>query len=202
MARKSAPPTPAGEVHFDREAHACWPGGKRLPAVGTILRRAASALNPWAKDDVTPEARARMDRGKTIHETLEMFDKGTLGAYDPGAEPYIAALKAVKAHFGIASWASIEEWRADPARGFWGIADRAHPACGIAELKTGSARPSSYRLAVAGYCLIWGIRQGQVIYLSEAGVFDPANDVEKVTEQDFDAFEMALDLSKRERNDR
>lgn len=179
-------------IRFEREKHACWLGEDRLQSVGTILRNAAAAFNPWAKDDVTPEARARMDRGKIIHETLEHFDNGTLETYDPLCEPYITAMKAVKAYLGVEKWDAVEEWCASEELRFWGIADRG-TATATYDCKTGSARPSSYRLQVAAYCILRKTTQGGVIYLKDDGSFD----IEPITQEDIDAFLMALKLAPR-----
>lgn len=179
-------------IRFEREKHACYLGEDRLQSVGTILRNAALAFNPWAKDDITPEARARMERGKTIHETLEHFDNGTLEKCDPLCEPYINGMKEVKKYLGIEKWEAVEEWCASEEKRFWGIVDRG-TRTHCFDLKTGTARPSSYRVQVAGYCILRGTLSGGVIYLSEDGQFD----IEAITKADFDAFEMALQLAPR-----
>lgn len=184
------------EIRFEREKHACYLGEDRLSSVGTILRKASMAFNPWQKDEVDAAARARMDRGKIIHETLEMFDNGTLGTSDAMCAPFIEALKAVKAHLGVDKWDAVEEWAASVEKRFWGIVDRGTKTASY-DIKTGTARPSSYRLQVAGYCILRGTPQGAVIYLPEGRAFDPEKDIEPVTQADFDAFEMALRLAPR-----
>lgn len=184
-------------IRFDKDQHRCYLGDERLPAVGSVLRNAAKALNPWAKDDFGPEAQARMDRGKAIHKTLELHDLGRLEQADEQTQPYIDGLVALKKHLGISAWDGIEEWAADAGRKFWGILDRFHKSCGVLDIKTGSARPSSYRVSVAGYCILKRVKQGAVVYLPGDRPFDPAKDIEPVTEEDFDAFKMALKLMNR-----
>lgn len=192
MAMETETPT----IRFDREKHACYLGDERLSSVGTIMRKAAQAFNPWAKDDVTPEARARMDRGKTVHETLELFDNGELDSYDPALELYLQSYKAAKEHLKVDKWESVEEWLADPIKRFWGILDRSTKTT-VYDVKTGKAKPSSYRVQVAGYCILKGVKNGAIIYVSEDGTFDPMRDIEAVTTADFIAFEMALQLARR-----
>lgn len=183
-------------IRFDRAKHRCFLGDEGLQSVGTILRNASKAFNPWQVDDVTPEARARMDRGKTIHETLEHFDNGTLEAYDPLCEPFIEGMKKLKAHLGIEKWEAVEEWCASEEKRFWGVVDRGTKDI-TADIKTGKSRPSSYRLQVAGYCILRGTSKGAVIFLPDDGIFEPERDIEWVTQADFDAFEMALKLAPR-----
>ena len=184
-------------IRFDKEQHRCYLGEERLPAVGSVLRNAAKAFNPWAKDDFGPEAQARMDRGKAIHKTLELHELGTLEQADEQVLPFILGLDAMKAHLGITKWDGIEEWAADASRKYWGIIDRHHESCGVLDIKTGKSRPSSYRVQVAGYCMLKRTKQGAVVYLPADRPFDPAKDIEPVTEEDFEAFKMALKLMNR-----
>lgn len=197
----------ANDVDFriSETEHACYYKGKRQPSVGTILRKAASVFNPWAKDDVTPEARARMDRGKTIHETLALHDQGVLAEheYDPQCDPYIKAWGEATAYLRVPKWDVVEAPRFSADLGVWGILDRAVSSQPsnllplVADIKTGTARPASYRIQVAGYCMLFGATLGVVVYLSDTGLFDPERDVERATEADFQAFEMAVKLAKR-----
>lgn len=177
---------------FDLAAHACYWKGKRQRAVGTILKTAARALNPWAKDEITPESRARMDRGATVHETLELFDKGTLGGFDPAIQGYIDAWSVAKKDLGVQTFTAIEEPRFSAAHGYWGILDRLAGKL-VLEIKTGEARPSSYRVQTAAYCCLWGVERGVVVYLNADGTYA----VEHVTTDDFAAWGMALSLAKR-----
>lgn len=177
---------------FDLEAHACYWKGKRQRAVGTILKAAARAFNPWAKDEITPEARARMDRGSTVHETLELFDKGNLGGFDPALQGYMDAWALAKRELKIEKFDAIEEPKFSATHGYWGILDRLSAGC-VYELKTGDAKPSSYRVQTAAYCTLWGVDRGIVVYVNADGTYA----TEKVTQEDFAAWGMALSLAKR-----
>jgi hypothetical protein len=186
------------EIRFDRDKHRCFFGKEQLSAVGSVLRKAAEAFNPWAKDEKGPEAVARMARGTAIHETIEAFNKNELVEADDLAKPYLEAWKQVMAHYGIGAWLPehVEEWTASKERLFWGIIDVFDPESGrVLEIKTGTAKPWQYRIATAGYCILKATDKGSVVYLSPTGIFDPSKDIEEVTVEDFNAFEMALELS-------
>lgn len=181
-------------IRFDKDQHRCYLGAERLPAVGSVLREAAKRFNPWAKDDFGPEAKARMDRGKSIHKSLELHELGSLQRMDDAIKPFIDGLDALKKHLGVTKWDGIEEWVANAQRRYWGIIDRFHESCGVLDIKTGSSRPSSYRLQVAGYCLLKRVKKGAVVFLPSDRPFDPAKDIEPVGENDFECFKMALKL--------
>lgn len=94
-------------IHFDPVTHRYSDGKKIIPSVTTII----SEFFP--KDPSIPEGnweRAR-ERGEVYHKTLELFDKGTLGTYDPKLQWVIDAwgdwkkdkkileIESPKAHF-------------------------------------------------------------------------------------------------------
>jgi hypothetical protein len=193
----AVPKIASDAVRYDAEAHAYYIGKKRLISVGTVLKRAATAFNPWAKDDIDDAARARMERGKMIHEAFDAYDDKTLDVagwiaanteHKPERmiERYDAALKEI----GVSAWDDHEKPRHHPRGTYWGIIDRVKREYGVWELKSGTSAPSSYRVQVALYCMIWGEKQGGIIHLEGDGPV-----IERITTKDFRLAELALELA-------
>lgn len=186
-------------VRYDASAHAYYLAGKRLPSVGTILKKAATAFNPWAKDEIDDAARARMERGKSIHAAMDALDAGELDIpawiaanAEHNPQRILDRYTAAKEELGILTWDKSEEPRHHKSGAYWGIIDRLKVNEGVWDLKSGSSSPSSYRVQVALYCMIWDERQGGIIHLEGDGPV-----IERITTQDFSDAETALDLAKR-----
>jgi len=165
---------------------------KRQKSVGTVLRRAAEVFNPWAKDEMTPESLARMERGKAIHEVIELHDRGLLADYDPLATPWLEGWKIAKAQLGIETWTAIEEPRwlqIDEDTGFWGIIDRATRTA-VWDFKSTRKPQESYPIQCALYCRIWGVEQGGVIYVDETG----QHEIQQLEPIHFRRADLALEL--------
>lgn len=195
----SLPKVAKDEPRYVADDHAYYIGKKRLISVGTVLKRAATAFNPWAKDEIDDAARARMERGKMIHAAFDAYDAGTLDvtAWIAANEEHnpkrmIDRYDQATIEIGVNKWDATEVPRHHPRGTYWGIIDRLKYGMGVWDLKSGSSAPSSYRVQVALYCMIWGEKMGGIIHLEGDGPV-----IERITTQDFRDAETALDLAKR-----
>lgn len=191
----------APEFVVDDEHHQCVWYGKKQPSVNQLLKRAARVFNPWLRDERGPDAIARMERGKRIHRTLELLDKGELTTWDPWYQPWIDGWLEGCGHLGIASWQQREvpAFRVvAPRKAVWGIPDGIATTCAgsplVVDFKStesvANGRQQSYRIQVAGYMDITGVDAGAIVYVDPTG----AHDIEWVTPRDRELWAFAVSL--------
>ena len=170
----AGPKAMPGTARYDAAAHAYYLDGKRLPSVGTVLKKAATAFNPWAKDEIDDAARARMERGRLIHAAMDVYDDQVDLAewieankeHDP--RRILDRYDQAKRELQIIAWDVRETPKHHSSGRYWGIIDRLKRGEGVWDLKSGTSRPSSYRVQVALYCMIWEERVGGIIHLEGA----------------------------------
>ena len=100
----------SGELQFDAEAHRYTLNGVILPSVTQII----SAVGLYEYDYVSAETLAvAAERGRYVHEMIEMFEEGTLDfdTIDPELEGYFNAYLDMKAAGVIPARASLIEAR-------------------------------------------------------------------------------------------
>ena len=126
----------ASEIIFDEAEHIYLVDGKEVPSVTTILQplsnRSYSSVNP----SVLEYAR---NRGKAVHEALEMYDLGCGLEAAPEIEGYIRAYLEWE-NIYKPSWKNVEQIVYCESEGFIGTLDRVGTLNGtefaIVDLKT------------------------------------------------------------------
>ena len=164
---------PVIEIRDDKPV-CVWRGKTRWPSVGRAMKRMARVYAPWLVEERTPEAEARQERGKRIHEVIGWLDKGLRVGYEPFYQPYIDGWMAGCAELGIDEWEEVETPRArviDEKHCIFGVPDRV-ALSRVVELKTVEnikSRQEASMIQTAGYMWITGRDQGSVIWVDPYG---------------------------------
>ena len=156
---------------FDAESHKYTLNGKVLPSVTQIIKDVTKGEQEW---DGNCSAR---DFGTAVHKTLEYYDKGILGEYDPRMEPYIKVWDNFKFEKKVTIIENELIGYSD--FGFAGTIDRIVDIDGytyILDIKTGK-QYKDHPLQLAAYNMLYREHQSNknnsylraCVYLSEDG---------------------------------
>lgn len=183
------------EIKFDEVAHTYSIGGKFLPSVTGILKKATLVDFSGIPEDVLEVAR---EFGSTIHKVCEMEDKGILdlSAFTNPSEPIIPYLEGWRKFLKDtkAEILEIEKPVYSTRWGYAGTPDRViylptKKQLAIPDIKTSATLYPSMRIQLAGYKLAWEemnkgkkIKQRMVVQLLEGDyrlhMFDDESDTQ------------------------